>query len=109
MGTPNSQAQALQKAQICFGPPHVLRLRPQSTLDRSLPPGRFRVGCFGDRRTDLSNLVDVTPLALVAKLFLEFKGLEGAAAKMFGAYDEFLSILNDDDKRRHLDELVNPT
>ena len=56
----------------------------------------------------LSNLVDVTPLALFANLFLEFKGLEGAAAKMFGAYDEFLSILNDDDKRQHLDRLSQP-
>jgi hypothetical protein len=56
----------------------------------------------------LSNLVDVTPLALFAKLFLEFKGLEGTATEMFGVYDEFLSILNDDDKRSHLDRLSQP-
>ncbi len=61
----------------------------------------------------LSNLVDITshhiiPLALFAKLFLKIEGLEGTAARMFGAYDEFLSILNDENKRRHLDRLGQP-
>jgi hypothetical protein len=56
----------------------------------------------------LSNLVDLTPLALFAKLFLEQGGFEIAAAKMFGAYDQFLSILDDNDQRGHLNNISQP-
>ncbi len=52
--------------------------------------------------------VQKTPLALFASLFIEHDQLGDAARRMFGAYDEFLAILNDDDKREHLDELSQP-
>ena len=52
--------------------------------------------------------VQKTPLALFARLFLEHDQLGDAARRMFGAYDEFLAILDDDEKRRHLDELGEP-
>jgi predicted nucleotidyltransferase len=52
--------------------------------------------------------VQMTPLALFASLFIEHDQLSDAARRMFGAYDDFLAILNDDDKRKHLDELSQP-
>lgn len=54
----------------------------------------------------LLNLVRKTPLDIVADAVLYFFGeTSGAAGKLFGAYDEFLAILNDGDKRKHLDRL----
>jgi predicted nucleotidyltransferase len=52
--------------------------------------------------------VRTRPLALFAGLFLEDDRLHGAASRMFGAYDEFLSILDDEEKRKHLDGLSQP-
>src|SRR5262249_42126454 len=51
--------------------------------------------------------VQMTPLALFARLFMEHDQLGDAARRMFGAYDEFLAIL-DDENRKHLDELSEP-
>lgn len=53
----------------------------------------------------LSKLVSLPPLGLFAKLFLQFENLKPAASKLFGAYDEFLRLLNNDDIRSRLDEL----
>jgi hypothetical protein len=53
----------------------------------------------------LSRLVAMTPLTLFAKLFLRYPSLESAATRMFGAYDRFLSLLDDDEKRGRLDRL----
>lgn len=50
----------------------------------------------------------MTPLSIFANLFLDHDQLDAAAARMFGAYDEFLAILNDDIKREHLDKLGQP-
>ena len=52
--------------------------------------------------------VQKTPLATFAELFIEDDRLNDAAAKMFGAYDEFLAILSDDEKRKRLDGLSQP-
>ncbi len=56
----------------------------------------------------LSTYVRMTPLAIFARLFLENDQLDEAAARMFRAYDEFLTILDDDERRKHLDELSQP-
>jgi predicted nucleotidyltransferase len=56
----------------------------------------------------LSNDVRMTPLAIFARLFLESDRLDEAASRMFGAYDEFLAILDDDERRKHLDGLSQP-
>lgn len=53
----------------------------------------------------IGKYVKMTPLAIFAKLFLENEQLSTAAARMFGAYDAFLSILNDDEQRARLDHL----
>lgn len=52
--------------------------------------------------------VRMTPLAMFAGLFLENDQLRDAAAAMFGAYDEFLAILADGEKRKRLDGLSQP-
>jgi predicted nucleotidyltransferase len=54
----------------------------------------------------LSECVQMTPLAVFANLFLQHKHLAPVANRMFRAYNEFLLILNDIDKRSHLDNLV---
>lgn len=56
----------------------------------------------------LSNDVQMTPLAIFARLFLESDRLDDVASRMFGAYDEFLAILDDDGRREHLDGLSQP-
>jgi hypothetical protein len=56
----------------------------------------------------LRTYVERTPLALFAELFLEDDRLNAVASRMFGTYDEFLAILDDDEKRRHLDGLSQP-
>jgi predicted nucleotidyltransferase len=56
----------------------------------------------------LRTYVEMRPLAVFAGLFLEDDRLNAAAARMFGAYDEFLAILDDDEKRQHLDGLSQP-
>lgn len=53
----------------------------------------------------LSKLVAMTPLALFANLFLRYHNLGSAATKMFGSYDEFLRLLDDDDQRNRLEGL----
>jgi predicted nucleotidyltransferase len=53
----------------------------------------------------LSKLVAMTPLTLFANLFLRYQKLEPAARKLFGAYDDFLRLLDDDDQRNRLDNL----
>lgn len=55
----------------------------------------------------LCGMVRQTPLDIVAGVVLYFFGeLSGAAGRMFGAYDEFLGILNDPDRRGHLTTLA---
>jgi len=56
----------------------------------------------------LSSQVHMTPLSIFANLFLDHDQLDAAATRMFGAYDEFLAILDDDDNRKHLDKLDQP-
>jgi len=53
----------------------------------------------------LSNYVKKSPLAIFAEFFLENALLHAAATRMFSVYDEFLSILDDKDKRERLDGL----
>ena len=107
MGPPHREAQALAEAD--------LRRRPLDVLPcATLPPGTDGIP-GGDIEQAALELVDhlqadvqKTPLALFASLFIEHDQLGDAARRMFGAYDEFLAILNDDDKREHLDELSQP-
>jgi hypothetical protein len=47
----------------------------------------------------------LTPLEIVAKVILENESLLDIAAALYGAYDEFLRILNDEDRRNHLNRL----
>lgn len=56
----------------------------------------------------LRTYVEMRPLALFAELFLEDDRLNAVASRMFGTYDEFLAILDDDEKREHLDGLSQP-
>jgi predicted nucleotidyltransferase len=56
--------------------------------------------------THLEGLVRKTPLDIVAGVVLQYFGqLSVAARELFGAYDEFLALLNDPARRRHLDRL----
>jgi len=54
----------------------------------------------------LTEYIKLTPLERFAQLFLETPGLKTPAIKMFDAYEDFLLLLNDDDKRRHLENLA---
>jgi predicted nucleotidyltransferase len=47
-----------------------------------------------------------TPIEITAGAFLRFPHLSFAAERIFGAYDEFLAVLTDDDNRRHLQMLT---
>lgn len=45
------------------------------------------------------------PLDIVALTVLDHPVLHDPARKLFGAYDGFLGLLSDDEKRQHLDQL----
>jgi hypothetical protein len=54
----------------------------------------------------LSALVRTTPLDILARVMLSYFGeLSGVARQLFGAYDEFLELLGDPDRRKHLESL----
>lgn len=55
----------------------------------------------------LSGLVRATPLDIVARVMLYFGGLSGVARQLFGAYDQFLGILDDPEQRTHLETLAS--
>ena len=54
----------------------------------------------------LSKYTDKTPLEVLAQAILRYPQLDETARKLFDAYDKFLAILNDEAKRKHLDELA---
>lgn len=55
----------------------------------------------------LSGLVRSTPLDIVAWVVLSrFEELSGPGARLFRAYDEFLSLLHDAERRDHLERLA---
>jgi predicted nucleotidyltransferase len=55
----------------------------------------------------LEALVRKTPLDIVAGTVLQYFGeLSGPARELFGAYDEFLALLNDPRRRTHLEKLA---
>lgn len=55
----------------------------------------------------LSEMVRATPLDIVAQVMLYFFGeTSGIAGRLFGAYDQFLALLDDPDRRAHLKSLV---
>jgi predicted nucleotidyltransferase len=55
----------------------------------------------------LLGLVQTTPLDIVATVVLSYFGeLSGSARELFGAYDKFLEVLHDEDRRKHLKALV---
>jgi hypothetical protein len=47
----------------------------------------------------------LTPLGIVANFLLIHEHLRETASRMFGAYDGFLAILSNEDKRKHLENL----
>jgi predicted nucleotidyltransferase len=53
----------------------------------------------------LSHYADKTPLEIVAQTFLSAPGLNEIARNLFHAYDAFLGVLDDEQKREHLDKL----
>lgn len=67
---------------------------------------RYRPGQSQDVLRHLSALVRTTPLDIVARVVLQYFGeLSGPGLELFGAYDEFLALLNDANRRRHLKAL----
>lgn len=55
----------------------------------------------------LSELFEMAPLQIVARVLLKYPHLNGAAAKIFRAYDEFIGILADQQKRDRLENLAD--
>jgi hypothetical protein len=54
----------------------------------------------------LTHLVRTTPLDIVARVLLFYFGkVSGPAVELFSAYDEFLSLLGDEERRTRLDKL----
>jgi predicted nucleotidyltransferase len=53
----------------------------------------------------LSTYSQKTPLEIVAETILSFSGLEGIGKELFDTYDQFLALLDDEDKRDRLDKL----
>jgi hypothetical protein len=57
--------------------------------------------------THLEGLVRKTPLDILARVMLQYFGeLSGVALELFGAYDDFLALLNDPARREHLKTLL---
>jgi hypothetical protein len=54
----------------------------------------------------LARLSRMPPLDLLAEFFLRRSDLADVARDLFEAYDQFLSVLNDPEKRQHLDKLT---
>jgi tRNA G26 N,N-dimethylase Trm1 len=54
----------------------------------------------------LSQLASSTPLDIVADAFMSSDSLAASAKAAFGAYDEFLGMLNDAGRRAHLESLT---
>ena len=80
------------------------------SCDFAFPPGRraktqptAQLEVLGH----LQNMVRTTPLDIVAGVALLFFGkISVSAGKVFGAYDEFLGLLNDQDWRARMKKLV---
>jgi len=57
---------------------------------------------------NLDDMISLTPLERMARFFYAYwnhEGMQTAAKAFFGAYDEFLALLNDQEKRKLLTEL----
>jgi predicted nucleotidyltransferase len=52
------------------------------------------------------DLLDKTPLDITAETLTKFAGKPQAVAELFGAYDDFLAILGNKEKREHLEKLT---
>ena len=77
------------------------QLRPSEALSNSTEDE----ASFNQALSDfLVEFIDRTPLEVMASVCLDF-GAEQAGAKIFNAYEAFLGILDDADKRKHLDSL----
>jgi hypothetical protein len=62
---------------------------------------------------DLHGVVDqlwrqcqMTPLELIASVLIQYEDLYGAARNLFDAYDKFLLVLDDSEKREQLEKLA---
>lgn len=54
----------------------------------------------------LTELFRMTPLEIVARVLLKYPHLKSSAAKIFGAYDDFVGILADPERRDRLEKLA---
>jgi predicted nucleotidyltransferase len=54
----------------------------------------------------LRDLLDKTPLDITAETLMNFAGKPRAIAELFGAYEDFLAILGNKEKRDHLEKLT---
>jgi predicted nucleotidyltransferase len=53
----------------------------------------------------LSGRVKQTPLELISSVLLNYEQLDGASTRLFGAYDNFVGLLNSSEDREHLKKL----
>jgi len=54
----------------------------------------------------LRTFLDKTPLDLTAETLFRFSGKREAVAGLFNAYEDFLGVLSDKAKRKHLENLT---
>jgi hypothetical protein len=54
----------------------------------------------------LRNLLDKTPLDMTAETLTLFAGKLRTVGELFGAYEDFLGVLSDKSKRKHLEDLT---
>jgi hypothetical protein len=78
-------------------------LFPSAALEVSRD-GKDREGTGSDMTTLLLQFSQRSPLETVAEAFLKYQAW-AAAQETFDAYEAFLGILDDPDRRRHLEEL----
>jgi predicted nucleotidyltransferase len=81
----------------------------RAQLELPSPPERIEFFCR-DNSVQVASyfraLLDKTPLDITAETLTKFAGKPEAVARLFGAYEDFLAILSDNDKREHLEKLT---
>ncbi len=81
----------------------------RSHLDATAQERDQRFGDLNGKQQTIARLqtiFEMTPLESMAEVFLRYNHLHSSATKIFGSYDGFVGILSDEEKRRHLEELV---
>jgi len=75
---------------------------------RSIKPGEDGLEAAHKIVAHLAEYVAKTPLEIFAEFFLAEDATAATAKKLFGVYDQFLALLNDNAKRDRLDKLLTP-